>query len=104
MLRETLGWLDENGNPQRQDIALSYGQLIKEAGVSRGAIGEAIKQCIELGFLFQKQKPCASHSGKAGQTAVYSLRWSGQSHYISDLESFDGLFCCPLYTSDAADE
>ena len=88
-----LGWLDENGDPQRQDIALSYAQLIKDAGVSRGAIGDAISQCIELGFLTQSQKPQSSQAGTTSKTAVYSLRWSQQTNFISTLESFDGFFC-----------
>ena len=35
VLRKTLGWLDDNGEPINQDISVSYCELIAEAGISR---------------------------------------------------------------------
>jgi hypothetical protein len=41
--RKTLGWSDEQGNPQNPQPPMSaYRELIESAGISRGAIKEAI--------------------------------------------------------------
>lgn len=34
MLRKTLGWCDANGNPQREQILISYNELIKYSGIA----------------------------------------------------------------------
>ena len=48
LLRETLGWLDEEGNPIRQDIRISCRDLIQKAKVSRGAIKVALNEAISI--------------------------------------------------------
>lgn len=91
VLRQTLGWLDEQGNPQRQDIEVSYLDLIKKAGVSRGAIASALQEAVDLGFLECRQTGEMSAADKSGRSARYSLRWS-DANYTGCISEFDGFF------------
>ena len=43
VIRQSLGWLDENGQPINETVKVSYRDLIEKAGVSRGAIGKALQ-------------------------------------------------------------
>src|SRR2546428_9147132 len=49
MIRKTLGWCDQNGRPQQEQIRLSYADF-EAAGISRAMIkaatAEAIKGCF----------------------------------------------------------
>ena len=75
MLRQTLGWLDREGNPIRQAIHVTYSDLIRKAGVSRGAIGKAITDAVSGGFIECSQVATQSRKGQSAESAVYSLRW-----------------------------
>ncbi|MCA9062828.1 MAG: hypothetical protein KDA96_07210, partial [Planctomycetaceae bacterium] len=92
LLRETLGWLDGDGNPQRQDIAISYCDLIRKAGVSRGAIQAALQDAVDGGFIVCRKEGIASAKGASAQTAMYSLRWDGRGDYIRHPGNFAGFF------------
>ena len=51
MIRKTLGWSDAEGNPQEPEVIISYNQLIREAGISRGAIGPALEEAVACHFI-----------------------------------------------------
>ena len=92
LLRETLGWLDEEGNPIRQDIKISYRDLIQKAKVSRGAIKGALNEAIASKFIICSQSGSPKKPGDKGQTAIYSLRWSESNSYHKSLSEFDGFY------------
>lgn len=92
ILRQTLGWLDVNGNPRQQNIVVTYRDLIQKAGVSRGAIAPAIKEAVSAGFLICSQQGNAKSVGNAGQSATYVLRWTDSDVYTTNLEQFTGFF------------
>ena len=92
LLRRTLGWLDENGNPVEQDITVSYRDLISKAGVSRGALRKAIDEAITAGFIHCTRQGQANSSGKAAQTAQYALQWDTDSSYVKDRGAFRGFY------------
>ena len=92
MLRKTLGWLDKEGNPVKQNISISYRDLIVEAGISRGAIRKALDEAVTGGFITCIQKGQANGNNQAAETACYSLRWSTENQYHKNPEQFNGFF------------
>lgn len=92
ILRQTLGWLDENGEPIHQTVKVSYRDLIEKAGVSRGAIADALQRAVALGFLECHQTGKAKGRNSSGQTAAYTLRWDFRSEYQRSLSEFTGFF------------
>ena len=92
VLRQTLRWLDKQGNPLQQEIAISYRDLIQKAGVSRGAIGPALKEAIDSGFIRCSQKGIQHAAGQSGQSAAYRLRWDETGEYVRQVSAFRGFF------------
>ena len=71
---------------------MSYSDLINKAGVSRGAIGPALQEATDAGFLIQRRMGMASSPGSTSQTAMYALRWSEGGKYARHLRDFSGFF------------
>ena len=92
LLRETLGWLDSNGQPLKQHITVRYRDLIQKAGVSRGAVGPALAEAVLAGFIQCSQTASQKSAGQSGQSAVYSLRWATTGDYVNDIHHFTGFF------------
>lgn len=92
VLRRTLGWLDKNGEPIEQDIAVPFTELVDKAGISRGAIRDAIDQAVARGFLCCTQPGRKSAATHAAQTAHYRLRWDFNPHYADTSENFAGFY------------
>ncbi len=91
LLRKTLGWCDANGNPQEEQIEVSYSELEHKAGVSRDMIRQALDDAL-AGHLIEcvtSGRPKLAHD--AGQSARYQLCWSG-SAYTTRLPEFTGFF------------
>ena len=92
VLRQTLGWLDQDGKPVNQTVKVSYNDLIAKAGVSRGAIKKALQQAVALGFLDCQQEGIANSQNISGQSAQYTLRWDSGDYYQTSIGSFTGFF------------
>ena len=92
ILRQTLGWFDENGQPINQTVKVSYRDLIEKAGVSRGAIRPAIQRAEAIGFIKCCVQPTPNVKSKSSQTAEYTLRWDHNLAYANSFESFSGFF------------
>ena len=92
MIRQTLGWLDENGQPINETVKVSYRDLIEKAGVSRGAIGKALQQAVTCGFLECCVEGQANTKTQAGKTAEYSLRWDTNPQYAKTFADFNGFY------------
>ena len=92
ILRQTLGWLDKDGQPINQEVTATYNELIRNAGVSRGAIAPAIHEAIDAGFIRCKQTGELKSKGNSGQSASYELNWSNSTDYESSFLDFDGYF------------
>ncbi len=92
VLRQTLGWLDKQGNPLQQEFAVSYRDLIQQAGVSRGAIGPALLEAVVSGFLIRCQQGSQHAAGQTGQSSSFQLRWDEAGDYIRQIDSFTGFF------------
>ncbi|MEM7577205.1 MAG: hypothetical protein AAF328_06990, partial [Planctomycetota bacterium] len=93
LLRKTLGWLDDNGQPVDQRITASYKELIEKAGVSRGALRPALDDALKLKAIRCTQKGKPNEKGKAGHAASYELRWDHpEAVYTRRVAEFRGFF------------
>ena len=92
ILRQTLGWLDENGLPVHQTVKVSYRDLIEKAGVSRGAITEAIQRAEAIGFIECRVAGSPKRKSMTSQTAEYTLRWDTNAKYAKTIDGFGGFF------------
>ena len=92
LIRKTLGWSDEHGNPQNPEATVTYRELIEKAGIGRGRIKEAIEEAVECRFINCLRFGQPHKAGEEGFSALYSLRWDEREDYITDREDFDGFF------------
>ena len=91
-LRKMLGWVDEHGNPTREQLQFTYRELIEQAGISRGAIGETLQEAVERHLLRCAQSPSPHLAGQAAQSAIYELCWDAAGRYTDDPAEFRGFY------------
>jgi hypothetical protein len=92
LMRKTLGWSDEHGNPQNPTAHVSYRELIEKAGISRGAIKEALDEALAKKFIECLRFGQPHKAGEEGYSALYSLRWDDRGNYITSIDEFNGFF------------
>lgn len=92
LFRKTLGWRDEFGRPLQQRIPVPYQQLIEHAGISRGAIRDAIDEAVKSRFIRCTLEGNANTAGKAAQSSSYELRWDHGSEFAKSMTEFNGFF------------
>ncbi|HRK30439.1 MAG TPA: hypothetical protein PLD59_05120 [Tepidisphaeraceae bacterium] len=92
MIRRTLGWRDQHGDPIDQPhILTSYNELIRDAGISRGAIRDALDEAIKWGFIRCVNPGRRSVQDETQLNGVYELRWDEESRtYETDPKQFRG--------------
>lgn len=91
LVRKTLGWCDANGNPQEEQIEVTYSELETKAGVSRDMIRGALDDALAGHLIECVTEGRAKHAHDAGQSACYQLCWSSLP-YTTRLEGFRGFF------------
>lgn len=91
LLRKTLGWCDANGDPQEEQIEVTYSELERKAGVSRDMIRASLDDALAGRLIECVTEGRAKHAQDAGQSARYQLRWSSMP-YTTRLEHFEGFF------------
>lgn len=92
VIRKTLGWSDEHGNPQNPEAHVSYRELIECAGISRGALKPAIDEALSKRYIDCLRFGQPHRPGEEGFSALYSLRWNSSEDYVADPEKFDGFY------------
>jgi hypothetical protein len=92
LLRRTLGWLNENGEPIEQEVSVSYNDLVTKARISRGAVRAALDEASAAGFITCIQQGSAKSVGDRGQSSEYRLRFDDRIEYVKDLHDFRGFF------------
>jgi hypothetical protein len=92
MIRKTLGWSDEHGNPLHERVSFSYDQLIREANVGRDAIKESLAEAEQCGFIRCLRSPSAHRIGAPAVSGLYELRWDEGAEYVKDARIFSGFF------------
>lgn len=100
MLRKTLGWVDENGDPLQEQHAFSYRDLEQAAGVSHSRLGEALDDALKFNFIRRVQKARVQIQGVRAKSAAFELCWD-EARYTDELNSFRGFFLQPSYTDEA---
>ena len=97
MLRQTLGWVDENGEPIQERHEFSYRDLEDAAGVSHSRLGEALDDALKCKFIRRVQKARIQAQGVRAKSAAFELLWDEVS-YTDDLNTFQGFYLQPSYT------
>ena len=91
-LRKLLGWVDERGNPTREQLQVTYRQFVEEAGVSRVAISEALEEALEKQCLRCVQTPQPDLRGLPAQSGIYEICWDQDGRYTDSPTEFHGFF------------
>ncbi len=91
MIRKTLGWCDEQGNPQEVRHAVSYADF-EQAGISRGMIRRAIEDAVKGQFIRCVEKPQSKKVRQAAISGSYELNWEERAEYVKDPQRFRGFF------------
>lgn len=92
LIRKTLGWCDHEGNPQEEQITVSYRELITRAGISRDMVRQTLDEAVAGHFIECVREGRANAPGEAGQSARYQLRWDASSEYRKRPQDFRGFF------------
>lgn len=96
MLRKTLGWVNEAGDPIQEQHAFSYRELEQAAGVSHSRLGEAIADAQKANFVRRVQKARVQSQGVRAQSAAFELRWDEET-YTDQPDDFGGFYLQPTY-------
>ncbi len=92
LIRKTLGWSDEHGNPRNPEAHVSYKELIEDAGISRGAIKDAIQEALDKRFVQCLRFGQPHRPNEEGFSALYSLKWDETEKYVTNPDEFNGFF------------
>ncbi|MEO7966249.1 MAG: hypothetical protein ABIT38_20295 [Gemmatimonadaceae bacterium] len=74
MIRQTLGYCDPSGTPQRSRLQVSWSDIERDAGLSRRAIPEAVEEAIKGELIVCLSPAIRDQKGVRAQSAVYSLK------------------------------
>jgi len=92
LLRRTLGWLDEHGNPIEQRIEVSYQELVDRAQISRGAIRDVLSEAVKGRLVRYARHGRANENGRMGEASRFELCWDPDGEYTSEPKNFRGFF------------
>lgn len=92
LLRQTLGRLDAQGQPLQEQVLVPYSQMIRHAGVSRGALREVLEEAQAQGFVRCVREGRPKRSGQSAVSALYELCWDESAHYAETLDEFQGFY------------
>jgi hypothetical protein len=87
----TFAWSDRDGRPMSEQHKVSYRELIEKAGISRGALKEALEQAMRGNLLQCVQQGRPSQAGIEAKSSVFELKWH-DGEYSTDPASFRGFF------------
>jgi len=92
VLRKVLGWVDERGNPTREQLQFTYRELIEKAGVSRESIPDALREAVDKRFLRCVQSPLPDRIGQPARNGIYEIYWDKEGRYTNSPVEFRGFF------------
>ena len=92
LIRKTLGWCDCEGNPQQEQVSVSYRELITKAGISRDMIRRALDDAVAGRFIVCVDPGRANAAGQSGHRATYQLGWDPSPEYRKKPSDFSGFF------------
>jgi len=91
LIRRTLGWCDENGDPQNVRHLLSWDDF-QQAGISRDMIRAALAEAIKGHFVACVRQPRQQKGGQSAISGLYELKWDTRPGYFKDPTEFRGFF------------
>jgi hypothetical protein len=91
LIRKTLGWCDENGNPQDERHAVSWREF-ERAGIAHNMIAGALEEAISGNFIRCVRQPQPKRAGQPAISGLYELKWDERPQYIKDPAEFRGFF------------
>jgi hypothetical protein len=100
MLRKTLGWVDESGEPIQERHEFSYREFEERAGIVQSALQKAVDESLKSRFVRRAQRARIQKLGIHAKTAAYELLWDEHT-YTDDLATFQGLYMQSSYVDDA---
>jgi hypothetical protein len=92
VLRKLLGWVDEHGNPTREQVRFTWRELIESAGVSRDLIEQALAEAIKRHFICCLKAPQADRPGQPAISGTYELCWDKEGSYTDSPVEFRGFY------------
>ena len=96
MIRHTLGYVDEAGEPMREQHRFTYDYLEQHGRVGHSSMRPAIEEATEKRFIRCVQEPQMKSKGQSAQTGIYELRWD-EDRYTDNPEEFQGFYLKPGY-------
>ena len=97
MLRKTLGWVNEAGDPLQEQHEFSYRDLETNAGIVHSGLGKGIEEAVSSRFVRCVQKARIQTQGVRARSAAYELLWN-ESEYTDQLAAFKGFYLHQSYT------
>lgn len=92
MIRKTLGWCDAQGNPQNEQVLISYRELSERAGIGNTMIRAAIDEAMKANLIRCVRQGNPNAAGRPAISALYELRWVRGNEYVKDPSRFQGFF------------
>lgn len=92
MIRKTLGWCDEEGNPRETEILIPYVDLEAHAGINRDMIRQAIEEATAANFIRCVRAARPKTKGQAAVSGLYELKWDDHGDYTTDPSRFQGFY------------
>ena len=100
MLRKTLGWVDETGEPVQERHEFSYREFEERAGIVQSGLQKAVDEALKAGFIKRAQRARIQKLGVHAKSAAYELLWD-ESRYTDDLSQFKGFYLQNGYVDDS---
>ena len=91
VIYRTFAWSDRDGQPLNEQHPISYRELIEQAGISRGALRQAIEDAVQANLIQRVQHGRAACAGAAAESSVFELKWH-DGEYTTDPARFRGFF------------
>jgi len=91
VLYRTFAWSDRDGRPMREQHQVSYRELVEQAGISRGALAQAMQEAIQGNLLRCIRSGQAAAAGAPPGSSVLELKWH-DGEYATDPARFEGFF------------
>ncbi|MGH8651348.1 MAG: hypothetical protein ACREUI_04460 [Burkholderiales bacterium] len=91
IIYQTFAWSDRNGRPISEKHEVTYQELIGKAGISRGALAQAISEAVNGNFITIKRGQ-PDKAGKQGESTLFELKWSADPEYVKNPRQFKGFF------------
>ena len=92
LLRKTIGFLDDQGEPVDATPQLSYSDLVRNAAISRSMIGESLKDACSHHYISCVKPGSVGKKGNAGCAPRYAIKWDILNSYTVNRDSFLGFF------------